>query len=340
MTPRQKVLLERLKTLCDRASSDTLLPARAVSVWGYGSYFRSKERPRDVDLDIVIDRSGPGFDLWRLLYDNFDEAAHGYDDPKVGIKRYFSRLYEGEPGVRKSVQETIDLWLEGYTWSIFAKDHNFPPTAEFILERVLTRGLPGVHIFKAMASLDEIKQSSKAKEFVLVWDREHPDVEANVKASLGEDALSKRVAEETNTVRAQLAAYLFEEKVVTKLFKGLVELHERPPTLDFDGWERWLQNAAEDEFGSSEAVTTTLSNIRAGWPASVTAVSASGVPEMPVEKLREELRDALRRVEVEREAVKAIIYYYGERKEPERRWREYVAALAMKNSPKKPFRSN
>lgn len=77
MTPRQKVLLERLKTLCDRASSGTLLPARVVSVWGYGSYFRSKERPRDVDLDIVIDRSGYGLKLWRLFYDTFDEGNHG-----------------------------------------------------------------------------------------------------------------------------------------------------------------------------------------------------------------------------------------------------------------------
>ncbi len=113
MTPRQMVLLERLKVLCDRASSGALLPAGVVSVWGYGSYFRNKERPRDVDLDIVIDRSGPGFELWRLLYDKFDEAAHGYEDPKVGVKRYFGRLYRGEPGVRKRVQETMDLWLDG-----------------------------------------------------------------------------------------------------------------------------------------------------------------------------------------------------------------------------------
>lgn len=97
MTPRQKVLLERLKTLCDRASSGTLLPARVVSVWGYGSYFRSKERPREVDLDIVIDRSGPGFDLWRLLYDKFYEAARGYDDPTVGVKKCLSRPYRGDP---------------------------------------------------------------------------------------------------------------------------------------------------------------------------------------------------------------------------------------------------
>ncbi len=222
-------------------------------------------------------------------------------------------------------------WL---TWSHFAKAYNCPPNAEFILKRVLTRGLPGVHIFTAMGSLDEIKEWSKAKEFVLIWDREHPDVEANVKTSLGEDALSKRVAEEAKTMRAQLGGYLFEEEVNTKLFKELVELHERPPTLDFDGWEQWLLAAAGKEFGGSQGVTSTVSNIYAGWPVLVTEASTDGIPEMPVEELREELRDALGRVEVEREAVKAIICYYREGKEPERRWREYVAALAMKNSPK------
>ncbi|MGA1975807.1 MAG: hypothetical protein ABSG92_09240 [Conexivisphaerales archaeon] len=97
MTPRQKVLLERLKTLCERASSGTLLPARVVSVWGYGSYFRNKDRPRDADVDVVIDRSGPGFELQRLLYDRFDEATHGYDDPKDGVKEYFGRLRGGDP---------------------------------------------------------------------------------------------------------------------------------------------------------------------------------------------------------------------------------------------------
>lgn len=50
-----------------------------------------------MDLDMAIDRSSPGFELWRLLCDRFDEATHGYGYPKVGVKECFGRLYGGDP---------------------------------------------------------------------------------------------------------------------------------------------------------------------------------------------------------------------------------------------------
>jgi len=48
-----------------------------VRVCECGSHFRNKEKPRGVDLDMAIDRSGLGFELWKLLYDTFDEGNHG-----------------------------------------------------------------------------------------------------------------------------------------------------------------------------------------------------------------------------------------------------------------------
>ena len=54
LTKRQSVLFERLVKLGELAVKD-VLPVKVTSIKGFGSFFRGKPSPKDVDLAIAQD---------------------------------------------------------------------------------------------------------------------------------------------------------------------------------------------------------------------------------------------------------------------------------------------
>ena len=70
---RQLVLLERLEKVCQRAAADDL-PVRIEEVWGFGSFFRLKESPQDLDLAIKYSRGDDT--LWRGFHEEMEKGIH------------------------------------------------------------------------------------------------------------------------------------------------------------------------------------------------------------------------------------------------------------------------
>src|SRR5437660_438244 len=100
MTRRQSVLLDRLVTFCERCGSPDL-PWRIERVLGYGSFFRGKGRPGDVDLVARVGARHPLFNKFRDLVvekvrtgrapeppaERMDRIAASHPDPAVNGAR-------------------------------------------------------------------------------------------------------------------------------------------------------------------------------------------------------------------------------------------------------------
>lgn len=94
-TKRQQVLLGRLQVLLDRIAAWPL-PLDIAEVLGFGSFFRQKAKPRDLDLEIRWSeqtRLYEGFvRLMDKLYDHWIES--NAETPLAGLEGFRSQIPE------------------------------------------------------------------------------------------------------------------------------------------------------------------------------------------------------------------------------------------------------
>lgn len=81
---RRQVLANRLGQL-GKTLKTAILPVEVYEIWGFGSFFRAKERPNDVDIVVKYKKSGTSDLLYHLFHDYMEKAIEtyrkeGYDD--------------------------------------------------------------------------------------------------------------------------------------------------------------------------------------------------------------------------------------------------------------------
>lgn len=107
MTKRQAVLLERLVTFCGRCGSPDL-PMKVDCVIGYGSFFRGKPNPDDVDLIAMVSRRHPGFERFCDLVDKDLRTRRGEATPRDRMRR-LARAHP-DPEVQR-LADVYAAWL-------------------------------------------------------------------------------------------------------------------------------------------------------------------------------------------------------------------------------------
>ena len=105
-TKRQAVLLERLVTFCERCGSPDL-PMRVDRVIGYGSFFRGKERPADVDLLVVVGARHPDFERFSAIVEKLEKEMPT-DIPADRIRKF--ACAHSDPAIRASA-DLFCSWL-------------------------------------------------------------------------------------------------------------------------------------------------------------------------------------------------------------------------------------
>ena len=121
-TSRQKLLFDRLVQLGELATNDKL-PSKILEITGFGSFFRGKPKPTDVDLFIRYERLNhkPEFKKFRSLISGLfgvDDVQDTYETPKDAIVGLSESSHSLFVDVNANELQSFLAWIEGYSWSM------------------------------------------------------------------------------------------------------------------------------------------------------------------------------------------------------------------------------
>ena len=352
LAKRQRVLVERLQTLCDRAFTWTF-PTRIEEVWGFGSFFRLKGDPKDLDLGLKCSGDNSAWLRYRELVmksvSTASERRDSYPSPGDALREEVMKSPDGE-----KVWPVYSKWVEGLTWG--AIEREFVPGMaygwETITRQMLTKGLPRIQV----ASFAGVGQKFPlvTEALTLVWSRSKPDVRSNLLASFGEGSLKDRLVVELVGFDSQLSSVGFELSVRTRLYKSLIPVRpeEFPPESDYRARHDWLVSKAQKLFPVKDQdrvkkLFESRSLFDEEAPAQKRGHEGDSYRTKDVKDLQEvserkraELKDGHREVEVVKALLDGVIAWKGGRLDKNDYFsrytvEEWLAQSALRNSHKK-----
>ena len=315
LSQRQSVLLDRLLTLGNwfRAGK---LPVKVTEVYGFGSFFRGKAQPRDVDLVLrCAPEDTTDFQFFSKL---LDKATYGgfssqFSTPQAALLHVFDQHYSDLlPGVIdvSAQRDLFKEWIEGYSWEMLFDTtihrHLILRSSREIARRVVKRHLPNLNIPMWLGPSQSIDDSGLNAGFsVLVWSREKPDIRANVETALTQD--QRRLS-----VLAELAGFdpvLFRQETLYGLLtKAIAQLLRTPRSRTrSESPEKWFRLWAKRHLGPEattldSAMTVETMSATFGNDALARAVSKEFVPQpydgVPLEQLSELVEEKRKRIKM------------------------------------------
>lgn len=167
ISKRRKVLLDRLKILCNRFD-DVDLPASIKNLVGFGSFFRQKENPKDVDLILVIQRTEEQVRQFKeflsLLWNSYKEFWEQVETLKQGLQKFFEKY--PHPKAKKYLKwaEVCTCITKVNVWELCIK--------------LLVKDLPNIKIMEVLTDLEHISLATNVK--YIIWSDDMPKVDLNI----------------------------------------------------------------------------------------------------------------------------------------------------------------
>jgi hypothetical protein len=254
LSKRQKTLFDRLVML-GRWAEDGRLPVDVAEIIGFGSFFRGKPNPKDVDL--LIQRSGettPRFQLFlkRLDVAKGDEYQERFDKPLDAFLEIYDRSLEGQfPGFLDLSEDRkiYETWLEQYSWRmLFGTTLAEQATCndpEGFTKRLIKRHFPSINVpFYLRADQQPNDLGLVTSYTVLIWSRDKRDVRSNLELALSPESIRNAIESEIDNFDRQLFRLRGNVELVTELIKLLKRaVRSRVPSDHSWTWLRsWFDN--------------------------------------------------------------------------------------------------
>lgn len=349
---RQAALNQRLEALCSRAEKEDL-PIIVEEVWGFGSFFRLKERPKDLDLGVKYSDFHP---LWQKFNDVIEkvlsarwESTTSYPSPGDALREELSKSNDGAV-----LWSTFSAWIEGLTWDAMARGI-IPEEAynwDIVTRRMLTRNLPGAKVMTFAKVGEKFHLATEA--VLLIWSRSKPDVKSNLLVAFSPKSMKDNMVVELAGFDEQLSAVKFELDVKTRLYKSLIPLPPEafPPEDDNRAWHEWLVSRAKELVppkdgerakklfeGPSPFAEEAASPKRVDDGAAYRNMELRDLQEA-TERKRAEMKDGHREIEVVKALLDAVVDWKSRRLDRDTYHARYtievwLAQRALKNSHKK-----
>lgn len=216
LSSRQKVLFDRLASFGEWIESKKL-PINVKEVFGFGSFFRGKASPKDVDLLVVYHAElTPEFAHFLRLLEIIRKktAFQGkYDTPKDALIAQLRREAETGSPETSNVEEGVLLfesWLEKYSWSMHFPAAWYDQLAVTNLEE-FTRRLVRRHF----ANLNVVRYCRYNPDFdetiglrcgfkVSVWNEDQTDIAVNLGHLLSSGTASQNARRDLEYFQVQL----------------------------------------------------------------------------------------------------------------------------------------
>lgn len=184
MSKRRDVLLQRLKHFVHTKALHPHLPMRVRKVLGFGSFFRGKAIPHDIDLAVVAG-------LRHDIEPNSDEQRHSNYRPKLfeqWRKKAWDSLMIDRGKPHENLQRAFpQVPSEVATWfASYSRTALNPSTISeevslgtvFDITRRMLKGIPNV---KVMDLVWDESKLSQDRPYTLVWSEDLPDIEYNLR---------------------------------------------------------------------------------------------------------------------------------------------------------------
>jgi hypothetical protein len=235
LTSRQQTLLDRLIIL-GQWLGEGRLPMRATEVYGFGSFFRGKPKPRDIDLVLRSSQEETvDFQLFsKLLHTaTYGGYSQTFATPQAALLHVFDQHHAGIfPGLIDVAPQRrlFGEWIDGYTWTMLFDNtvyrHVELRSAREIARRLMKRHLPNLNVILWLGPDEPIKQCGLNAGFAeLVWSPEKPDVRANVERILADDHRRPAILAELGNFDPQV----FRQEALCNLLKRAIELLLQEP---------------------------------------------------------------------------------------------------------------
>lgn len=345
LSPRQTTLLKRLKVVCERAET-LILPVFIEEIWGFGSLFRAKERPGDLDLLVKFSGHNPKHDLFRNLMDKAMHRHNEFSTPQEALLQIIKQEISED-----SAKELIPIfngWLEGYTWNkVF---DGFVPGISYSWERLtirlLKQDVPRVSIH--LTGIED-KPHLNAESLVLVWSKKNPNLHDNIKQVLSPSKITDVIWKELENFDRQINTCNVESNVVQKVFKKLLDAD--PQITDYDEMRKWMTSEASASFPmlTKENLSKIILNVHMMFPEDSgivftfdqTKYRAKALEELKeiVEQRRLEVKESKWQLEVFRMALRQLGRLKRERLH-ENDWyskwtpKQWIAMMTLQDIPK------
>jgi hypothetical protein len=241
LTKRQAVLLDRLVTFCERCGSSGL-PFQVLKVIGYGSFFRRKERPGDVDLFVITGEN-------HALYERFEEMVKG------GLVRRGKRLAPADrmrliasSHPDSAVSEAAGMfseWLDGFSDAMLYDhksivDRLFAYHPQRFATRMLHAGLPGIR-----ARLDRDYPRPASEVIHEIWSPQSPNVTKSVERIWSGDQREDLIAE-LRSFEEQSRPHLIQiailNRISDRLARSRIRIVDRGESHLHDRYNDWLRS--------------------------------------------------------------------------------------------------
>jgi hypothetical protein len=125
LSKRQKLLIRKLHVLGNRAKEE-ILPVKIYEIVGFGSFFRLKERPGDVDLLIKYSNINSIYDLFKQIMDNvvelYKEDPEKFSMPIDALANYINVHRNSLPFLSEYVN-VFCSWIENITWGMISRQY-------------------------------------------------------------------------------------------------------------------------------------------------------------------------------------------------------------------------
>ncbi len=241
LSKRQALLLERLIAFCGRCGSPDL-PLRIVKVIGYGSFFRGKERPGDVDLFVVTGQNHPLFEKFRsLLKLKLSRHRGGSKLPSDRMRKIAAS--DPDPVVAQAGGMFV-RWVEGFSDAMLFEhksmvDELFAHEPQRFARRILHTGLPGIN-----ALLDRELDKPVSKVVHVIWSPEQPDVKSTVEQIWLSDQRPSLISE-LRTFEEKARPHLLQiailNQVADHLARSRLRIVDTEEVAALDRYNKWLK---------------------------------------------------------------------------------------------------
>jgi hypothetical protein len=345
LTDRQQTLIERLIALGELVAGRTL-PLDVIEIYGFGSFFRGKPRPQDVDLYLRCDRRPLREDFERFL-----TLAHKlrftptfqkqFATPQEAMHSVYRR-HDGPslPGMEDEEFERGRFceWLEGFSWNMLHPqtivDELKVDAPEEYAKRLIKRRLPNLNIVTFGNATDSPSDEGLSCGFVVsVWSRERRDVAANLAELFSPETLQENTHRELRNFEVQLTVLKSQLKLLRAEIDLLFQIlrPQDPPQPAGDWHEQWSKDRPElraprRAHRQKEKASLQFDDLK--WTAPIPAEYRALTHQKSLamtERLRREIKQDSQMIEFLEEIQAALVQYQSGNGRVRRSAHEFVA---------------